>query len=331
MSREFELDNPVTAIAWSPNGHVIGTSEQGDTIVKIWDSETGQLLHTIHKSYQGSNRLLFSKNGQYLITSFAGSFDGKNRGALTIIDVSTGRIIRDVDGPHDPSNFVIANDPADFVLSPDGFLLYVRYNSDDQIRYYNTNNWNEVGSFKSAAFAMAGGPQPNQLTAVEIGPVTNIRPGPPSNGNPTVIADGHTYLEVWSTREGRFVNKFELKDPISPGSIAVDPTTCRAIIGEDFTSRDDKLPVGVWDLNSGTKLGAIPGVGSIVSVSLSPDGHLLAVAGGNQTVTLIDMDQPTTSFLLHTFNDYAWRVEFSPDGKRIMAAGDKKVIIYAVQ
>ena len=170
LAKELDLDEYMTGIAWSPDGRLLATVENWDSVIKLWDASDFHLLRTIHKNNGGSSdRLLFTADSKYLITSPWAKFDGVNRTTLSIIGVATGEIVKNVVGPHDPKNFPNANSPGDFTLSPDGKLLYVTYNThDDYLAHiYDTASWSDIGSFRTTETLMLGGPKNDELTLVE--------------------------------------------------------------------------------------------------------------------------------------------------------------------
>jgi WD40 repeat protein len=319
--KELALDGGVTAVAWSPDEQLIATSEEFDTVVKIWQWSTPRVLHVINKQHAGGRHLAFTADGRYLITSSVAAFDGTNRAVFSIIDVGTGAVVKDVNGPYDPSQFPGANVPRDFVLSPDGKRLYVTFNTDDlMVHIYDVATWSDVGSFRSHAFVMRGGPLADELTLVE--------------------ADGTA--RVWNSSTNSFVSSFPVMHTY-PSAIALNRQTCRLATGngqpasafdaakQQFVMVPNVASIHVVDIDGWKNLTAIEAVAPIRDLDFSPDGALLAAIADKRDVILYNAIRPSASVELHRFTEYAWSVAFSPSGHFLAEAGDKNVIIVSLQ
>ncbi|MCP6719662.1 MAG: WD40 repeat domain-containing protein, partial [Patescibacteria group bacterium] len=80
----------VSTLAISRDGKYVASSS--DTLVYVWDYETGILLHTFegHKDYV--NALVFDPGGGYLVSGSGG--DDWNESAIKIWDLNKGKLIR---------------------------------------------------------------------------------------------------------------------------------------------------------------------------------------------------------------------------------------------
>lgn len=102
------------------------------------------------------------------------------------------------------------------------------------------------------------------------------------------------------------------------GSSFTAPDVTFSADGESFALVDIK---DIYLHNSQTRklIVILHGDQAIFDIALSPDGHWLAAAQNNATVTLWDMTAKPTATLLHfpTGPSYTWRVDFSADGSQL--------------
>ncbi len=72
-------------------------------------------------------------------------------------------------------------------------------------------------------------------------------------------------------------------------------------------------------------------VGGAAAIAVSPDGKLLATAGGDQVIRLIDPASAKERGLLKGLQGFVRTLAFSPDGKLLASAGDdREVVIWDV-
>jgi len=86
--------------------------------------------------------------------------------------------------------------------------------------------------------------------------------------------------------------------------------------------------VRLWDVDADTEIGILWGhIGSVKSVSFSPDGRTLATAGSiDATVRLWDVDTQTEIAILRGHTGWVNSVSFSPDGNLIVSGGQDNTV-----
>ena len=322
LIRTLNLDKGVTGLAWSPNGKLLATSENWDMVIKIWDATDFHVLHTVRKENDGNFQLLFTGDSRYLITTSQAPYNGVNRTTLSIIDVSSGAVVTNVAGPYDPANFAQADRPHKFTLSPDGTLLYVTYNTRDDVHVFSVSSWTDVGTFPASDMEIKGGPRDDELT----------------------ILDAEQTVHVWSSSSHKFVRTFPVvDDSVFPQAMAVDAGTCRVAIADSvaaqiwdaiqkrFVTPPAPEPIRIWDLNTGDKLAGISASSTSHGLAFSPDSKSLVAALDDKTVVLFSSASPENRRTLYKFDAVAWFVAFSPDGHMLAIGGDHKVLIFAVK
>jgi WD40 repeat protein len=63
--------NPINTVAFSPDGKTI-LSGSGDTTIKLWNSETGEVIRTFEGHTDSVNTVAFNPDGK---TILSGSYD----------------------------------------------------------------------------------------------------------------------------------------------------------------------------------------------------------------------------------------------------------------
>ena len=87
-----EVQNQVVqAVAVSPDGRLIATSDDYAFTVRIWDAKTGAELHRMVAGNNETHRLSFSRDGSILLGA---CYDGTAR----LWDAATGRLIEEIPG-----------------------------------------------------------------------------------------------------------------------------------------------------------------------------------------------------------------------------------------
>jgi WD40 repeat protein/tRNA A-37 threonylcarbamoyl transferase component Bud32 len=128
-------------------------------------------------------------------------------------------------------------------------------------------------------------------------------------------------VRVWEAASGRLLLSLQAHPSIID-SVAFSPDSQRfATVGGNGGSQEVK----VWDVGTGKKLLSLKGDGGLgASIAFSPKGRRLAFANGDGTVGVWETasGRPLLRFKGHR------SIAFSPDGRRLVTAGEGQVKVW---
>jgi len=109
----------ITSVALTPDGATVATcsnsesSGYGDRLVRLWDTQTGELKHTLERSQSRGRIVAFSPDG----TTLASSGTGKS---IALWDVRAGKLLREIPGhPHPAQSVAFSADGRTLVSGGD--------------------------------------------------------------------------------------------------------------------------------------------------------------------------------------------------------------------
>jgi WD40 repeat protein len=273
----------IFSLAWQPDGKLIAVG--GFKEVRLVDGATGRTVATLPGHVQEVRSVAFSHDGKWLAA--AGGLPAR-RGEVKIWDVGQRTVIRTIQG-HKDCIYAAA-------FSPDGkWLATTGY--EKLIKIWDTSTGEEIRTLKDhidAVFALA-------FTA---------------DGKRLLSGAADRTVKVWDPATGERL--YTLGEPLDGiNTIALDPTgRMVAAGGLDKTVR-------VWELGekSGKLLHSlIAHEDAILKLAWSPDGKTIVSSAADRTVKVLRADDLTEIKTLTGQPDWAYGVEFSPDG-RTLAVG----------
>jgi WD40 repeat protein/serine/threonine protein kinase len=298
----------VSALAFSPDGRRLASASL-NRCVKLWDTTTGALLHTLPHTGNVLG-VAFSSDGRRLASA------GEDK-TIHIWDATTGREILGLRGHSDACGCA--------AFSPDGWRL-ASASSDGTIRVWD-------------ATPLHGDEGQETLTFTQGAEVRIAAVGP--DGRRIVSAGGGRLVKVWDAATGRVNYEFPRQSQVVFGA-AWHPDGRRiATAGQEGRL----FSVQVWDASDGRVDFEIPqdsSAGPFQAVGFSPDGHYLVTgkmeggavqvwdAGTGQKVQVRDIvtgQEFDNTFATHDREIRA--LVFSRDGKHFASAsGDGEVRLW---
>lgn len=276
--------SPVAAVSFSPDGQLLATGIYGR--VTIWDLTTAQPRKVLTHLLGAVHDLKFSPNGQLL--AVAGG-QPSARGDLRLFDTREWKLLATLGGHLDTVSAV--------AFHPDGTKL-VSASFDKTVRLWDIHNLAEVKllhTFRGHS---------DFVYAVAFGP------------------DGSWYATASKDRTGRIVEtasgqgRFTLSGSDQEVlAVAVHPAT-----GQVLTAGYDPL-VGWYNPKTGERIRRAGGPATATNeIALDPKGTLVAVAGGDNTVRLLDPKTATQLRALQT-GAVVFAVAVDPHAQRIATGG----------
>lgn len=264
LARRLEGNSSIWSIAFSPDGRALAAGAENGTVT-IWDTTTWEVEETLSAHAQGIRALVFSPDGRLLS--------------------SAGR---------DPKP------------QPEGRLsrvrsVFVRDKTDDTIKLWDTSNWSSVRSNQestSRILSLAFDPSGNLLVSgeengkvrvtntetLETTTMLQLPDGPTTalafdTGGRQLAAGSERGLEVWNTGDWQAVQQPHQTPNVF--SVAYSPSQNGIAVGH-----------GDGHVTLRSKIGSVSqekiqgDVGSILALSFSPDGRLLALDGKGGAIAL---------------------------------------------
>ena len=272
----------VWSVQFAPDGQTLASASRDGT-VKLWETQSGKLIKTLEQPNEEIRSVDFSADGRLLAAS--------NRlGEVVVWKTTEGTRLRTIDAhPNRWANAV--------VFHPSGELM-ASASQDRTINLWQVETGELIRSFKADALVRSVAFSTDGQQIVSSGADGDVVVWDLETGEPKKTFSQHSNV-VW---DAEFVS-----DPVDAAIVSV--------------SDDETLKL--WNLvQSDRELQTFVGhQGSVRSLSLSPDGQLIASAGTDRTVRLWKIDGPLpTSLVAHDLHK-VWTIRFSPDGQHFATTG----------
>jgi len=294
----------VWAVAFHPQGKILASAGE-DQLIKIWELRTGKCIQDLAGHQHWVKAIAFSPNGRMLAS---GSFDF----SVKIWNLDTG--LWDCAMTLQGHKGVVTS----VVFSPSGDRL-VSGCYDNSIRVWDVALGKCVDTLNKHS---------NRIWSVAFHPQGKLI----ASGG-----DDHA-IKIWELRTGKCTKTLQGHSNAVYG-IAYNFAQKILVSGhEDQT-------IKIWDLSLNDAPDLISEQTAIqpsfvltghnnrvFSVSLSPDGKLLASASGDRLIKLWNPQSGKELKTLHGHQSWVWKVVFSPDGK-LLASGsyDRTIKIWDTQ
>ena len=339
-------DGPLTAVAYSPDGQTVATSSW-DRTVKLWDPQTGARRATLAGHQDWVCHVAFDPSGSRLATAGAD-------GAVHLWDIHTGRVLLTYRG-HTQNVTCVAFDPNGGRVASSGSDQTVKL--WDSSAGHEAFIWRGRGPVVRLAFfpdgrrLVLGGSseaddgrirprlailEPSTRRVVELARDDSARDNcingvaVSSDGAMIAACMADHKTEVRDAATGALLHTFAVEQFESLAAAFSPDRATLAIAGmAPPDSRDDGSGtrqsfgyLALWDLATGTSRWARSNTdpGPIRSVAFSPDGHRIATADNDGTVTLRDAARGEPIRQLSGHRRLVTSVAFSPDGRRLASA-----------
>lgn len=281
----------VWAIAMSPLGDTL-VSGSFDKTIKIWNPQTGKLLHTLSGHLDAVRAIAISRDGLLLAS-------GSSDKTIKIWNLQTGKLLRTLSG-HRSAIWSVS-------ISPDGQTL-VSGAYDGAIKIWNlqTGELLNLPEYDDSVWSVAISPDGQTLASgtydgtikiwnlqtrellrtLSKGHSEAIRSiAISSDGQTLVSGSWDKTVKVWDLRTGRLLRTLSgHSDRVV--SVAISPT------GTTIASGSLDRTIKLWDLQTGRSLHTLSGhTDWVLSVAFSADGQTLASASKDQTVKIWEVGQ----------------------------------------
>jgi WD40 repeat protein len=285
--------DPITALAFSPDGKVLASGGRDDGVVQLWDAATGKEL----SRFLGHQRPVASPNA-HTISGLAFLQDGKtvasidgDRG-IRLWEAASGKEVRRIGGQFGVQSLAV---------SPDGKLL-VSGGWDNLVRLWDPATGQELGQ-------LAGHQQP--VLAVAVSP----------DGKLLASGGDDPAIRLWDVETKKERGRLE-------GSQGRVKRLAFLPDGKTLLSGGEDNAIRLWDLGQQKEVRRFPvPFLRFSSLALSPDGKTVAAVAGQYGKPCL-WDVATGAELRRLEGDCAvpGAMAFSPDGRTLAAGGHEHTI-----
>jgi WD40 repeat protein len=309
------LTNSLDDAVFSRNGRYVATTH--DNIVRVWDLESGRLLHAIkHEGPAASGALCFCPNSEYLVT--AGDYGSHVR----IWNLNTGKEV---------ARFAQSS-VSEITFSPDGTMIASsgRDNSARIWKYANTMAgaaFNYDSAVRRVLFSPSGNylavaRQSGRNSLYDINKNQSFLLQHSDLAHHMAFTDDDQFLatggkdgaaRIWESATGRELVRFvpEKPGPIQKVDLSFD--------GRYLAVAGDKGIAYVWETAARRIVKKIEHAGDLWGVRFSPDGSYLATYGDRGRAKILKSGLWNESLILN-HGDAVLDGLFSPSGRYFATA-----------
>ena len=315
-------DEIVRAADFSPDGKKILTVYL-DSSVKIWNAETGVLLHDIKRRYDYVNNTSFSKDGKKFSLGLAG-------GDAEVYDVVSGKLLVDLKGEAtwiasityspDGKRMLISNSGGSAKLCDVETGAMVAVLSAIKKSQWGVSGWFSPDGKKIITLSSDGLPRVwDAITGIHLWDIkkNNNRTGSPqfsSNGKKIYSASSDSSFNIWDAASGKLL--LDIKDQKNKINYITVSRDDKRIFSSSFKDTVYKI----WDAENGMLISQLNDPGKkIVSAHLHPSGEKVLTTSTDSTVQIWDANTGSVLLTIKEPANYRYWTSFSPDGKKIVS------------
>ncbi len=321
--------NPVTSLAFSPDGKRLASARFFGQAVGLWDVATGYLLRTIKVNALNIEDIAFAPDGVHVASAcFAGA-----GGDVRILDLTSDQEARSL-----PENHVARS----VAFGPDGsFLATALVDRTVTLRDLTTGQVvrtlrGHTGTVRSVAIrkdgrraASSGDDRTVRVWDIATGkeihtlkghtdPIFSVAFSP--DGKTVASASDDRTVKLWDGDAGREIRTLT-GHAFKVSAVAFRPD------GQTVVSSDYDGFVMLWDVGSGRRIrAAMSHPGGINAIAVSPDGQWLATGGRDHMIKIHDLASGREAHTLTGHASLVRALAFSPDGRRLASAGDDRTV-----
>ncbi|MCL4302732.1 MAG: protein kinase [Anaerolineae bacterium] len=308
----------VDGVAFSPDGR-LALSGGEDQTARLWDVQTGRLLHTLTGHTAWVNEAAFSPDGHLALT---GSDDDTAR----LWDVSTGQEHQTLTGHTDRVTGVAFSPDGRYALtgSWDGTVRQWDARTGQEVRVFNeVEGINGMVISPDGQYVLTGNQSTNEvrLWDTKTGQQVYRFAGPSgginsvtfsSDGRYALAGDGDGAVRIWDLQQTKAEPRLLAGHTEWINDIEVSPDSRYALsAGHDNTTR-------LWDLQTGAEIRRFVTVRTIMSVAFSPDGRMVLMGDDNGAIRLWDLQPPSDPHTFSGHTNVVTAAKFSPDGRYVL-------------
>lgn len=286
-------EDEVLSATFSPDSKILVTGSE-DSLIRIWNSETGVPLDTLrpHEAWEDTQEAVLaiahSPNGQYVVTTH-------EDGSVRLRKAESGQLVRLLEGHQDIVSTV--------AFSPDSRRLATG-SYDHLVKLWDVATGESIRDLKGHS---------NWVFSVRFSP----------DGKTLASAAYDKTIQLWDVAEGKPIGVLE-GHSAAVRSVAFSPD------GQKLVSGSSDRTVRVWDLNTRKILQELKGhMAAIRTVDYAPDGSQIASGSEDKTIRFWN---PNTGELMKELKGHqgmVWALAFSPRGRTLASGGfDNKLIIW---
>ena len=313
----------VLSLAFSPNGEMIAGGTGGEwslfqgreNVIRIWESQTGQLLYTLTGHLSAVTAVAFSLDGSLLAS---GSLDGtiKLWNAKTFQERLTLNQPSSKPWKFDGKPLRISLPKIDTVAFHPNQQFFAAGTINDYVSLWDCNSGEEIvlmgghSAFTSIAFS--------------------------SDGKLLATCDDHAGYNLFDVSKGEGIYPPSAK--VVVGGIQdrglTSPTLVPRLKTVNFSPNGTVLAGGgfkgsitLWNVGTGEKLYQFRGHKDIItSLAFSPDGKLLASSSWDSKIKLWNPETAEQMYILEGHTKEIYAIAFSPDGSTLVSSSADKTI-----
>ncbi len=295
----------VTCVAWSQNGCLIA-SVSADKTIKIWNSETGHIVHTLMGHTEKVNSVAWDPSGMRLAS-------GADDGTVRIWDTCSGLLL--CQGEHEERVSAVAWDPGGERIASGSKDRTVKVWDPESGRVLNVltghRSWIRSVAWDSRNGRIASGADDGLIKVWDPGSALELQS---LAGHEQMISslawnlEGHLAsvssdleLRIWDVERGSEITQHH------GGDIGVN------VLSMSWEASGDRIALGlsngevrILSIDSERRPQVLSGHKKVLSVAWEPNGERLASASDDKTVKIWD---PASERLLRTLKgDQGWLI-----------------------